>query len=652
MLAACLLLLTATASGTLLSFIYDRTAPWAARLCMGASTGMVLMAATGYLLALWLGLGPASVRLTAAMMLSPILLLLCKPFRETVAGGVSVTSEAKDSGNLHPNVRRIVYLAFYAGMAVLFARAFDRAAYETPQGIFTGVRNNLGDLTLHLQVISSFAQGRNLPPEDPTFAGVRFAYPFLVDFLAAMLMRCGAGILSAMWLQNMALAMALVGMIHYWTLLLTRNWLAGLIAPLLVIFSGGLGWTWILQEVHNTSNGLIPLLGHLPHDYTIEEAPAILRWGNSLTTLFVTQRSILMGMPLALCIFCLWWKSLADAPAESQQAPSYRRMAAAGLFAGLLPLTHAHTFLVVMGTAVCLALLFPRSWKRWFLFTAIAGTVALPQVLWLGHAGSVKVESYLAWQPGWDHGVFNPLLFWLVNTGLFIPLLLLALGWRRPDSALPRPLVMFYTPFLLCFIVPNLVRLAPWMWDNIKVLIYWYVASAPLVALVLARGLQQKSGRRWLAAGAFATLVLSGGLDVFRVVSGQTEYREFDPNGIALAKAISAQAAPRALVLHAPNFDSPVFLTGRRSLLGYPGWIASRGLDYFQRQSEIARIYSGAPDAEALLHRYRVDYALISPAEMAAMPVSLQFWSRYPEVAQIGPYRLYRTNVSGEGDRQ
>jgi hypothetical protein len=63
-------------------------------------------------------------------------------------------------------------------------------------------------------------------------------------------------------------------------------------------------------------------------------------------------------------------------------------------------------------------------------------------------------------------------------------------------------------------------------------------------------------------------------------------------------------------------------------------------------------MYAGAQDAEALLRRYRVDYVLISPAETSGLPVSMQFWSRYPLAARIGPYRLYRTNISEERARQ
>jgi hypothetical protein len=196
------------------------------------------------------------------------------------------------------------------------------------------------------------------------------------------------------------------------------------------------------------------------------------------------------------------------------------------------------------------------------------------------------------------------------------------------------------------------MKLAPWVWDNIKVLFYWYIASVPLVAFLLARGLRQKSGWRWIAAGALTAMVLSGGLDVLRVITGTTPQREFTINDISVANTISQKTAPRALVLHAPTYNTPVFLTGRRSLLGYPGWMFSRGLDYQQRTADISAIYSGAPDAAELMRRYHVDYVLIGPEELSTLKVNEQFWSQYPEVAQTGPYRLYSTRLHEERARQ
>jgi hypothetical protein len=675
MFAACLLLAIAILGGTLLTFLFDRSAPRGARLCMGACIGMALMAKVGFLLALVLGLGATSTIFSSVILLAPLLLLVNRERRALILYLLRPSPSAARKSS----IAGIGYLAFYLAIAILLAIVFNRAVFERADGIYTGVMNNLGDLPLHLQVINSFAQGHNFPPEDPTFAGVRFAYPFLVDFIAAMMVRAGAGVIFAMWLQNMVMAMALVGLLHYWTVLLTRNRLAGVIAPLLVLFSGGLGWWLLFSE--GGSDGFFATLGNLQHDYTIVPN-SILRWGNSLTTLFVPQRSILFGMPLAITIFCQWWLAISqqeDAPASAEPTatsalelqnpvkvrlfskgrrkgsrkatalpqpdpPNFylRRMLAAGLCAGLLPLIHAHTFLTVMAAAACLALIFSSAWRSWLYFFLAALVVSAPEILWLANTGGVNTRSYLGWQPGWDHGAHNVAWFWFVNTGLFIPLLVIALAWRRGTLKLPQRVLRFYVPFIFCFILLNLFKLAPWVWDNIKVLFLWYVASAPLVAWLLARWWHQRSFIRWLAPVALATLLLAGALDVLRVVSEASEYQEFDAQGIAAANVISVQTGPRALVLHAPTYNSPVFLTGRRSLLGYPGWMWSRGLNYSERSVDIERIYSGAPEADALLRKYKVDYVLVGPMELASFKVNEQFWSKYKTLSQAGAYRVYQ----------
>jgi hypothetical protein len=652
MFAACLLLLIATLGGTLLTFLYDRSGSLGARMCMGACIGPVLLTTVGFLSALWLGLGPGCILLSATVLLLPLLLLYHGVYRRII---LDTLRASKQSISSSPAGKTAGYLFFYLALAVLLGMVFSRAAYERPDGIFTGITNNLGDLPLHLQVIASFDLGHNLPPEDPTYAGVRFAYPFFADFLAAMLVRTGATVIGAMWLENMTLGMALVGLMHYGTLLLTRNRLAGLIAPVLIIFSGGLGWCLFFQDAKDSADGIFSLLGNLPHDYTIMP-DSIFRWGNALTTLFVPQRSLLFGIPMALVIFCQWWLAVTSVTDEKtkkktqkhSQPTDTQRIFVAGILAGLLPLVHAHTFLVVVGTGACLAILFRPSWRRWLIFFATALVVALPELVWLARSGGVHAQSYLGWQPGWDHGSHNLLWFWFVNTGIFIPLLILALAWRRADLALPPRLLKFYAPFLLCFIVPNLIKLAPWIWDNIKVIFLWYVASVPLVAWLLARWWQKKSFYRWLAAGALAAMVLAGTLDILRVITDTTEYQEFDIHAMAIADVISQRTGPRAVVLHAPTYNSPVFLTGRRSLLGYPGWMWSRGLDYSQRSTDIQKIYAGEPEAEQLLLRYRVEYVLISPAELSSLHVDEQFWSRYSKIAQMGDYRLYKTNILEE----
>jgi len=68
----------------------------------------------------------------------------------------------------------------------------------------------------------------------------------------------------------------------------------------------------------------------------------------------------------------------------------------------------------------------------------------------------------------------------------------------------------------------------------------------------------------------------------------------------------------------------------------------SRGLDYSVRSADIQRIYLGAPEAEALLRKYNVDYVLVGPMELASYKVNEQFWSKYKTLWQAGAYRVYQ----------
>lgn len=397
-------------------------------------------------------------------------------------------------------------------------------------------------------------------------------------------------------------------------------------------------------------------------------------------------------------------------------------MLAAGAIAGLLPLIHAHSFIVVMlvgtflvpwvyrrawvaygiaalaavviysgglyyqllgatfakiafgglalGLSASLFFLLPASHLRlWICFFVLAIAIGGAQILWSTHNSAVKTQSFLSWQFGWDSDQEDVLgskspgsqtldsapplrawlkrlpyvsWFWLKNTGVFIPLLIAALLWKRENYLVSRKLLIFYLPFTLCFFIPNAVKLAPWIWDNVKVLFYWWIASAPIVALLLAHLWETNTRNRVLAGILLVILTLAGGLDVFVLLTRQGEYQEFDRDGVAFAEVVKQQTPPRATILHAPIHNTPIFLTGRRSLMGYPGHIWTHGLEFGALESEIKSIYAGAPDAAALLSKYHVDYVVIGPQENSVTSVNTAFFSRYPEVAKAGEYHLYK----------
>jgi hypothetical protein len=319
---------------------------------------------------------------------------------------------------------------------------------------------------------------------------------------------------------------------------------------------------------------------------------------------------------------------------------------AAGVLTGMLPLVHAHSFVVVMGTAFLLGLVFRQwragQWLAWVVYVLVALAIALPEIWWSTASSVASAGTFFGFEIGWDHRDVNPFWFWFLNTGLFIPLIIVALAVPAIRARLPEGLLLFSLPFLAWFVIPNLVKLAPWIWDNIKVLFYWYVGFVPIVALLIAWLLRDRLPLRAAGAGLLAALILAGSIDVWRVVSRQTIYQEFDANAIAIAEVIRRDTPGRATVLHAPTWNSAIFLTGRRSLLGYPGHVWSRGIDSNAREADIRLIYEGGPDAAALLERYEVDYILVTPLERSFATVNDQFIGRFREVGSAGDYHLYK----------
>ncbi|MDX6306028.1 MAG: hypothetical protein QOI77_2997 [Blastocatellia bacterium] len=675
--------LVAIASGTLLTYTWDEDAPLASRLCTGTCIGFALLGLIGFILALLVGLTTLTLIGTAAVLAVPVLLLRSPRLRAQVDQDLNKATRAISRATTRPDRWTFIYFLFYAVVAIGMWLVFSRAMFEKPTGIYTGVLNNYGDLPFHLSVITRFAFGQNFPPEDPTFAGARFTYPFMTDFVSAMFVRAGATLRDSLFIENYFVGVALIGVLHRFGQKLLRNRTAAILTPVLVILNGGLGWAMLFSDVNKADGGVFQVLRHIPHSYTIlPEAADGWRWGNAVTSLLVPQRGFLLGIPLAVIVFTQWWAaSQSDAEVKSKKVkgkkedrpdkrrdtarsatyragstadssslftlsfllfPSTRRMLAAGVVAGLLPLVHAHSFIVVMGVGACLALINWSRWREWLAFFVVASVIAIPQLLWSTHGSAVSTRSFIGWEFGWDSGDTNFFWFWFKNTGLFIPLLIAALLWKTDNYLISRKLLLFFLPFTLCFIIPNMVKLAPWVWDNIKVLFYWWIASAPIVALLLARLWEGRAWHRVLAAGLFVALTLAGGLDVFAVITRQSESKEFDHDGVIFAEMIKQQTPPRATILHAPVHNTPVFLTGRRSLMGYPGHIWTHGINFGPREADIKKIYSGSPDAASLLSKYGVDYVVIDPQEHSEMPVNTDFFSSYPEIVKIGEYHLYK----------
>ena len=674
MLISLLLMVVAGAGGFAITYMIDDDAPLLWRLAAGNIIGSALFGTFSFVLALIFGLDVPVVAAAVVLAAVPLILFYKNDQRRRLQQD---WTRAKDRMQ-GANARRFLRFAYYAFFFLLFFFFFDRSMLESPAGIFTGGSQNLGDLPFHLGAIFSFTEINNFPPENPSFAGARFSYPFVADLITACAVKLGAGVRDAMFIQNLSWALSLLVILERFVLKLTNDSLAARLAPPLLFFSGGLGFIWFLGDYWSQSRGLFDLLAHLPKDYTISDQ---FRWGNSLVVLFMTQRSLLLGMPLTLIVLGYLWKIFATEHTEKTESkvpasprlpfslPLFPASLLIGLLAGLLPLIHLHSLAALFVVGVFLFVLKPERWMTWITFAAGVAVIAVPELLWSMAGSASETSKFFAWHFGWDKGDKNFLWFWFTNTGLLIPVLLAGIylisfphdakppekskkeskrkrrdadHTHSPLTTHPLPLAWFYLPFAFLFVISNAAKLAPWEWDNIKVLIYWFVGSLPLVALAIAWAWRKDAWLRAIAAICFVVLIASGALDVWRVVSGQINYKVFDKDAIEVAEQLRRRTPRGALFLNAPTYNTAVVLTGRQSLMRYPGHLGSHGIDYSERESDIKRIYQGARDASSLMEKYAIDYVVISPEERTAGSVNEQFFSSYPVSAESGQYRVHK----------
>jgi hypothetical protein len=643
-------LVVTLAGGTCATYLTDDDAPLLTRLAHGSCVALSALALLSFGSALALGAGVQAGLATALVVGLPLAVLAGTRPRERLWHDLAASLARARCFVRQPTAGSVLAVAASMFGGVLLWRIVSLAMFEPDGTIRTGTAHNYGDLAFHLAAISRFALGHNVPPEHPVFAGVPFTYPFLSDYLSALLVGMGATLRASVILPALVGVFALVVLLRQWTLDLTGDRLAAALAPVLVLLGGGLGWWTLVGEVAADPDGAWALLGNLRHDYSIDSPdPGVVphRWGNLLTTLFIPQRGLQLAMPLAVVVFRQWWLATGPhAPAVADEARARRRMVGAGVVAGLLPLMHGHTYLVVIGMAVCLLVTLPPR-KRWLEFLAVALLVGGPQLVWLAWGSATQGGSFVGWELGWDRRGANPVLFWMANAGLFIPAACVAVMWRGARPLLGDRLLRYYLPFTLCFVGPNLVRLAPWIWDNVKVLAYGFIATAPIVALLLARLWRQ--GRWWrpLVAASVIVLTLAGALDLWRVASGAAQVEVFDGASVEFARRMKDATGPTDVILHAPVHNHPVFLTGRRSLMGYPGHLWSQGLHYAAREADLVRMYAGADGAADLMARYQVGYVVVGPVERRIMHAEDATFAAHPVVVEAGHYRLYRVTTAG-----
>ncbi len=516
-------------------------------------------------------------------------------------------------------------------------------------GLYTGVLNAWGDLAWHMANITNFAEGQSAPPENPIFAGNRLTYPFLVNFFSGLLLKLNASYVRSVVLPALLLLPLTFTLFYGFIRELAGRKKAAIIGVFLLLVAGGtLGWLRLPGDWRETTLPFWEFMQRLPRDYTGSGGDADgFHFLNPILSLLLPQRSFLFGMPLALAILLL----LLAKKENRESAYVY-----AGIAAGLLPLFHGHTVLALIIPIVALFLNDLWSYQRrqktarqeerlpmvsaretlypWLLFGLMAAIVGIPEVLYY-LSGTNESASFFRWGPRWMAGDTNLIWYWFKNTGLVLPVTVL--GLLLP---LHRRLKLLAVAGLVIFIIANLFLFAPWVWDNSKLFIFWFLLTLPLVSAVGAYYVSKKNILVTILVVSLLVLHgVSGSLDLIKTaLPGSNLWGEWDQDAVAMAAQVKRITPRNSVVLTAPYHNTPVALAGRRMYLGFPGHVWSHGGSHWQREAAIAPYYEGQVDT---LPDVQPQFVLVGPVERQKYS-GLTIRPTWTLVAETGQQQLYR----------
>ena len=533
-------------------------------------------------------------------------------------------------------------------LAVCFAlfafRSFCWLIYWDGNEVKVQSPNNLGDLSLHLTYINHFASGVALWPDNPIEPFSKLRYPAGVDLFNAILTVTGISLIRGLVWTALLASLATFYAFYRW---------AGNFGIAAFLFNGGLASYPILFSGRFL-------------DY---QGANNIAWKSLALSMFVTQRGVLYAFPVALLLLYQWracffpeYDEPAREPALNEsESPIRSRRGPLPFWVELslyatMPLYHSHTFIALSVVLAFLFILGDRAIRIHTLLLVAAALVPATFFVWVT-TDYFHASSFIKWQPGWvqtagEMKMWFP-VFWLVNFGAWVPLVLFFLGitaftvWKQresPDFKISAT-VAFLIPALAIFLVGNLVKLAPWEWDNIKVIVWAYFLILPFLwSDLLAHWPVPLRAVVYIALFASGFVTLWGGLSAGRPTPsgaagvGIRDYGIADRGELDAVGGVLKKLPADARFAGWPTWGHPVLLQGRKMVLGYPGHLWTQGFDYGDTEAKLKELMMGGPNWKQYASDFHSRYLFWGREEKANYAASKRPWEREAALVATGDW--------------
>ena len=500
--------------------------------------------------------------------------------------------------------------------------------------------NNLGDLALHITMIRNFATGVKLWPENPIYVFSHLRYPAGIDLFNSLFVTLHVDLIRILiWTGLLACVATFYGFYRW----------GGSFAVAGFLFNGGIIGFEKFFETWQFA------------DYQGDKSIA---WKSIPLSMVVTQRSVLYAIPVGLLLLWHWREKFFRGNEAGRPRGPLPFWLELSLYASM-PLFHVHTFLAL---SIVLASLFliefgyelptltqclrrkgpigvrslirQRRWDqvlgqtqmRAHTLKLVAAAIVPATFLLALVTDFFHASSVIEWHPGWvqgDEDFKRPFFqFWFLNFGFLLPLVITLVGfsawtaWQNRRGAKVPEEVAFLGSAAGIFAIAFFFKMAPWGWDNIKLLMWAYFIVLPLLWTYLVAEwplIARAVACIALFGSGFVTLI--GGLAAGRPGYGFANRGEVDGVGEAVKK-LPVEARFAAY----PTYNHPLLLQGRKLVLGYPGHLWTEGFDYGEAERELRQLMQGANDWHEMARLLRVRFVFWGRAEKANYPGSTRPW--------------------------
>lgn len=543
----------------------------------------------------------------------------------------------------------IIFLSYT--FCLYFIVIFSHMLMYTSDGLQAGHVHVWGDWSLHIAMANIFAYKE--PGEwfayHPYYAGGKLTYGFLTNMISGVLIRVGLSLPAAFLIPSMIYSVFLVFGMYTVYYLLLKSQKAALTSVIIFFCSSGLGFLRFLADW-----SFKPSLEHLLYptiDYTRIEP--VYQWlaGNWINGMLVPQRAYLLGMSQTVWILAgvIWaTRKLQTKHKHTRRAP-YAILAICGLAAGILPIAHMHSFIVLIIASALLGLSSLRQWKA-LLFYAVPAGVVSTILYTIFIKGGIENPKFMQILIGWTalkHT--SPLVsfqlwikMWWEIWGVMMPVAIAGsvVAWKK----LKRQDVAVLSTGFFVFILGNVILFQPIHWDNSKLFMWAYFFFAAFATLVLQRLWRKKTlNIRGFALLLAFLLTITGVMELWRLSRFEKNSLLMASNDdIELGEIIRKNTDSQAVFVTHPTHNHPSMMWGVRPvLMGYPAWAWNFGFLYQEREKDIQTIYIGGEQAETLLKHYNVSYISFGHAETSRGGNETYYKENFPLFIESKGHRIY-----------